>query len=372
MRGKYYYNFYNLKILVPVCPQRPGEFYIKALIKIEEESKYKEIEIKRFIIKLNVKPSVKFQVQEEISSYDQESINFNLKVNACVESRVSISSMTIQDVYYHERYSLSRDFNWKLLENENYTKLYSVMKMKKSKIYDSNTCDIMRNVLSKSKNMLIDSSISDGVSAASSTVASSIFENILDKKFKFLPEFASDSNSHSIIEKFDNLLSKDKLLFHFTGIDNSDEDRVVNGLLIYENTINIPQISKNFLKTIFVNSIEVIISLNSNNTADNQRMICIDIKLDKKGLSEISDVKAYEVYVNDEDYEFNWIGATRYKIINSKSEAEELKENLNFCFLTSKREAFEMSKICVGIIPKNSNDKPYVLSNVLRSIDIDV
>jgi hypothetical protein len=43
------------EVLVPICPQKPGEFYLKVLIKFEEESKFKEIDVKRFLVKFNVR-----------------------------------------------------------------------------------------------------------------------------------------------------------------------------------------------------------------------------------------------------------------------------------------------------------------------------
>jgi hypothetical protein len=41
-------------ITIPICPQKVGSFYLKIIIKFEEELKFKEIEIKRFILRFNV------------------------------------------------------------------------------------------------------------------------------------------------------------------------------------------------------------------------------------------------------------------------------------------------------------------------------
>jgi hypothetical protein len=41
--------------MLPICPQKVGTFDLKILIKLEEESKFKEIDVKRFLIKINVK-----------------------------------------------------------------------------------------------------------------------------------------------------------------------------------------------------------------------------------------------------------------------------------------------------------------------------
>jgi hypothetical protein len=42
------------EVLVPVCPQKAGEYFLKILIKFEEESKFREIDVKRFLVKINV------------------------------------------------------------------------------------------------------------------------------------------------------------------------------------------------------------------------------------------------------------------------------------------------------------------------------
>ncbi len=370
---------------MPICPQHPGEFYIKVLIKLEEESKYREMEIRRFIIKLNVMPSVKFNLSEEILFYDSNSTHFNLNVNAYIENRSSLSSLKIENIYYHDRYSVNKEYDWKLLENENYTKLYTVLKMKKNKFLSHNSVvsrSLSSNFLKEGSNINIDKirtltrSTSNGFIEKVTSCDSNSYSSEKSSDFKFLPEFASDSNILYIIEKFNHLLQKDKILFHFSVRDNSlqDNDRLVNGLFIYDNIIKIPQINKNFLKTIFVNSIEVSFSHVMNYAEMEQNMVIVNLILDKKGLAEISDISAYEIYVNDEEFDYNWIGCTRYKILNKKSENifDEMKECLNFCFLTNKKGIIEMNKICVSIIPKNLNEKPFVLSNVLRSKTIEL
>jgi hypothetical protein len=341
------------------------------------------MEIRRFIIKLNVKPSVKFNLNPEILFYDSNSTHFNLSVNAFIKNRESLSSLEIENIYFHERYSIANEYNWKLLENENYSKLYTVLKMKKNKFEFPNP-NVSRSLSSKflSENSMItldqsySRSTSSGFNDKNKIRELNLLKSEIFQDFKFLPELASNSNSSFTIEKFNNLLQKDKILFHFSVRENSNEnsDRLINGLFIYDNILKIPQINKNFLKTIFVNSIEVNYSQVMNYLEKGQNMVIINIILNKKGLAEISDISAYEIYVNDEEFEYNWIGCTRYKILNSKSEnpCDETTESLSFCLLSYNKLSVEMNKICVSIIPKNPNEKSFVLSNVLRSKTIEL
>ena len=76
----------KIMIFVPIFPQIIGEIFIKIVIKFEDELKYKNIEIKRFLIKLNVKPSFEFNIEKEIVNYDNidnelNKIIFNLILN---------------------------------------------------------------------------------------------------------------------------------------------------------------------------------------------------------------------------------------------------------------------------------------------------
>jgi len=341
------------------------------------------MEIRRFIIKLNVKPSVKFNLNPEILFYDSNSTHFNLGVNAFIENREFLSSLNIENIYFHERYSIASEYKWKLLENENYAKLYTVLKMKKKKfefINSSVSRSLSTNFFNENSITTLDQSYAKSTSTRFSDKNKIKEFNLLKSEasqdFKFLPELASNSNSSFIFEKFNHLLQKDKILFHFKVRENSNDnsDRLINGLFIYDNILKIPQINKNFLKTIFVNSIEVNYNHVMNYLENGQNMVIINIILNKKGLAEISDISAYEIYVNDEEFEYNWIGCNRYKILNSKSESrsDKMMESFSFCFLSYNRLSIEMNKICVSIIPKNQNEKSFVLSNVLRSKTIEL
>ena len=50
----------------PICPQLSGKYNTKILIKFEEESKFKEIEIKRFVYFIEVVPSIHSEIYEKI------------------------------------------------------------------------------------------------------------------------------------------------------------------------------------------------------------------------------------------------------------------------------------------------------------------
>lgn len=68
---------------LPMCPQVHGRFYQKILIKFEEESKFKEIEVKRFLLPTTVLPIIYSNITESLIYSDDKvlSIRLNTKFN---------------------------------------------------------------------------------------------------------------------------------------------------------------------------------------------------------------------------------------------------------------------------------------------------
>ena len=60
------------KISVPMIPKRTGEIEVKMIIKFEEASRFKEIEVKRFIIQFHVIPSLMLTVKDNVVEYNEQ------------------------------------------------------------------------------------------------------------------------------------------------------------------------------------------------------------------------------------------------------------------------------------------------------------
>jgi len=54
---------------IPLCPRLSGKYNVKIIIKFEDENKFKEIEIKRFIYQVNIQPSLKMKVENSLHSH---------------------------------------------------------------------------------------------------------------------------------------------------------------------------------------------------------------------------------------------------------------------------------------------------------------
>jgi hypothetical protein len=375
--------------MVPICPQREGEIFLKVLLKFEEESKFKEIEIKRYVVKFNVKPSIKFNLKEEILYNEATSIHFNLNINTFLENSLStqnLTSLKIEKIYFNNNYELvkTKESEWKILENEKYHKLYSKLRFIKEKTFNSTnaTRNSKINFFRKKSNPDADSnSMSNSVNTSINSTKNNKYQN-----FEFLSEEnISTSNHQHIKTKLNQILSKDKIFFNWSAI-NTTNNQTINGLTIYETVLNIPSINKNFLKTVLKNSIKVEIDIQRggmeivDSNSNEQSLVFITFKLNKKGLLEIPDISTYEFYIQDEENDFSWVGLNRFKIKNKNTEEinfnDELDENnivnMKFGFITNKKGTVEVNKIFVIMHPKNHTDKAFTLNNVPHSIMIDI
>lgn len=54
---------------IPLCPRLSGKYNIKILIKFEDENKFKEIEVKRFVYQINIQPSLKMNNETSLHSH---------------------------------------------------------------------------------------------------------------------------------------------------------------------------------------------------------------------------------------------------------------------------------------------------------------
>jgi hypothetical protein len=142
---------------------------------------------------------------------------------------------------------------------------------------------------------------------------------------------------------------------------------------MYEHKIKTPSVNKTFLKSIFKNSITHEISQVQ---IDGKALVTIILELNKKNLEEITEVSNYEIYINDEEFEFTWMGTFKYKFTNNTNQQSNCflphNEEMKFVFMTPKKGLIEVNKINVNIYPKNTQEKPFVINNILNGINIEV
>jgi hypothetical protein len=100
----------NTTLHIPFLPMNFGMFYIKVIIKFTNDSRYNELEIKRFIFKLNIIHSVIFNMNIQVKEYNilMKTMLFDIKVNCFIKNYKQLTSINCNDIVYNT-------FKWKLL-----------------------------------------------------------------------------------------------------------------------------------------------------------------------------------------------------------------------------------------------------------------
>jgi hypothetical protein len=207
---------------------------------------------------------------------------------------------------YHNNYDVVNESDWKIIPNENYEKYYSKYKFKKSKDND-----------------------------------------IRDENFEFL-----EDNSDHIKHRLLGLIQKDNILINWTA---NVGNKTLNGLTIYNSQIKPVSTSMRYVKNVLKNSCTTEIS--QKNVGPNKLVI---IKLKLENLFEIlgEGISYYEVFVNDEECEFNWLGLKSYKV------TDERDINIIFSFLTERSGQIDINKLCMNIYSKNATEKPISITSI--------
>ena len=100
----------NTVLYIPFLPMNFGMFYIKVIIKFISDSRLNELEIKRFIFKLNIIYSVIFNMNIQVKEYNilMKKMLFDIKVNCFIKNYKQLTSINCNDIVYNA-------FKWKLL-----------------------------------------------------------------------------------------------------------------------------------------------------------------------------------------------------------------------------------------------------------------
>ena len=327
-------------ILIPILPisiyDNINEAYIKLVIKFADEMRIKPIEVKRFLIKINIKNSLSFEIKESFNNlfaFDKFSnsfnkIDFDLKTHIYMKNK-NIQNLVIKDPIYNNKYNLYSKKDNLLNENE-ILKVYKFTKDNKIPLKKEN-------------------------------------EN--ENKFEFIYDNDSylacknlgikEENNKHIPEKFYKILfnnyDTNTIFFPFSAEikeNNTDQTLKMQGLYIYKLNLNNPKISKNFIREIFYNSTELKVSTKKINKE--KTLIMIDLSLNKNGIVSLNSIiYKYEIFLQKEIPGISNFGLKKYTINNSK--INESNNNIFICkfhFITTYKGIFEANRISVLLYKK--------------------
>lgn len=345
---------------IPIVPFYIGNISIKILIKFETD-RNKEIEAKRYIIKLNVKESISLNIRPHIINYTSEAstndknkshsstqnkrkVHFCLEATSFINDRTSLSDLKIGNkIFINKQYERipqgGKEDDWTVIDNNNYTKLYTKLYfLKEIKETNSHRFTFQRRP--------------------------SHFEI---QELPFLSQSFNEDSKQNITYKINKLLQKDTMIITWNCREEK-ENRDVFGLFFYHEQIKSPTISPSFAREVIKSSSQISDIKQYPLSNGKITLITFTFTIDKKLFGELSDIARYEIYINDESSEFNWTGLKKYKVENKniftkntmvKEEAKllfscttEQKGVININHLTMKIE-FYKERIKDGIVIKS-------------------
>ena len=318
------------KILIPLLPISNDDkhLYVKVLIKCADEMRIYPIEIRRFIIKLNIKDSISFEIKESynnLNSFDKKNhifkqIDFSLKTDIRIKNKNDIKNISIKDPILNDKLILSNRHNYKL--------------------NDSDIHEIFR--FNKDENIITDTD----------TENKNKFDFILNNKEMYGMEAIDDSNNH-IFDKFNKIInSTNQSIIFFPWNAEIDGGKKIEGFYLYELNLSGPKLTKDFIREIFYNSTKINIikqKVNSEKT-----LIVINVELNKNGIASLSEIiSQYDIFIDNQNPEIDWLGLQKYTIINKLDKKGENKLLCKFNFMTTLKGVFEINRIGTKLYRKN-------------------
>ncbi len=113
-----------------------------------------------------------------------------------------------------------------------------------------------------------------------------------------------------------------------------------------------------------------------NDAYDQVNLTYVNIKIKMRNLFNYLDLNSFEIFINDEDNEFDWFGVRRYKIKmeegNTNVNNNELINEFDFNFSTYKKGSINVNRFNINIIPSLNTDKVITINNIPHSIIVDL
>ena len=327
-------NHNNEIILIPFIPLSLGDnIFIKIIIKFEDEIRVKPVEIKRAIIRINVKESISFELKEKCNNFSinkqkdiynsYDILNFNIKTNLRITNKENIHNLSIdKPIFNPKKYNMIDIKDYLINDNEihqkyRFQKYYTINNNEKNNKFQYNF-DFIKEELEKS--------------------------NINIK-----------TNSH-IIEKLDKILNNinnNYIFFPWNCYESKDNNNnKIYGLYPYNIKLKGPEPTKNIIRELFFNSTKIEVLKQKMNT--NKTLVVMLLTLNKKEIITFNNIiDKYEIFVNKNNPEINWIGTQRYIIKNILDDNED--NNIfkcKFSFITTLKGMVEVNRISVLLYKK--------------------
>lgn len=331
-------------ILIPVLANSAGKFYATVIVKFEEEIFKKEIEIKRFVIKMEIKPSVSILISPNVLTHNKVTNNTSiyLELKTLSEGRNQFSDLILNKNFI---------FNSNLYSFEN-PKDYFMMEK-----FDKHFYSVVLNVLGgvENKNGKI-----SGIDF--------LYAKLTETQQKYSIE--NVDYIKQIIENY--IIKKDKIVIPLTYKNNITQEKL-SSFFFY--TLSYDDSEKSIYSRI-LNILNETINYSTEKIEINQNSyyIALKVTIDKFDiLLQYFDLISISLPNNFYQKDVEWIGSRSFLITSSQMRSEKKKE-IYFCCLIKKKGDYQINNFVYNVkyksSKKNEESSSFTISNVSYPINI--
>ena len=320
--------------VIPFIPLKEGDVFIKIIIKFEDEIRIKPVEIRRAIIKINIKQSISFELKEVFNNYK---VKFDISNELKIISGEKLSNLKIIEPIFNRN-------KFKIINNEEIFKTEDKIHI----MYSFKKLDFPSTVMNN---------------------------NLQRYNFDFINQELEKENininiNNHIIEKFNKILNSDNNIIFFpwtvNEIYNSNTNKKIYGLFPYKIRLEPPNPTKSLIKELLYDSTKLEITKNSMN---GKTLVIISIFIDKSLFFSFNNtIYKYEIFINEDNPELIWIGGKKYVIINNANEGEKNIFECKFCFMTSLKGLIKINKISSILFKNEGNSEEFQENLFIKKI----
>ena len=321
------------KISVPMIPKRTGEIEVKMIIKFEEASRFKEIEVKRFIIQFHVIPSLMLTVKDNVVEYNEQENKImnviNIKGNLVDLIKMSGLKISNDIILNRKKYPYVNSKGWMAINNGNNDKMYNTITTKGKIISneenDNDLLNQLENLVSINKDEII--------------------------------------NYDDIIKVFISKLSQN---FYYIPFSFNINDTVVQCLYLNSLSHQPPELTYAFVLKIISQNITIAPSVEKIDSL--YSMVNLNVKILSSNLPHV--IKSIKVTSNEAQNDFDWIGSTEWKV-DMSSDAQSEKE---FSYITTLKGNYNINHLTFKVYLQysNSDKKCYSYNNIPNKINYSI
>ena len=321
------------KISVPMIPKRTGEIEVKMIIKFEEASRFKEIEVKRFIIQFHVIPSLMLTVKDNVVEYNEQENKImnviNIKGNLVDLIKMSGLKISNDIILNRKKYPYVNSKGWMAINNGNNDKMYNTITTKGKIISneenDNDLLNQLENLVSINKDEII--------------------------------------NYDDIIKVFISKLSQN---FYYIPFSFNINDTVVQCLYLNSLSHQPPELTYAFVLKIISQNITIAPSVEKIDSL--YSMVNLNVKILSSNLLHV--IKLIKVTSNEAQNDFDWIGSTEWKV-DMSSDAQSEKE---FSYITTLKGNYNINHLTFKVYLRcsNSDKKCYSYNNIPNKINYSI